>query len=70
MIRVGERSGELSDQLENAAGFYEEELDYSVDKMTAVVRTHHDRSSSAWWWDSWPWPWSVAMYGIYNQVDF
>ena len=35
MIRVGERSGELSDQLENAAGFYEEELDYAVDKLTA-----------------------------------
>ena len=35
MIRVGERSGELSEQLDNAAGFYEEELDYAVDKLTA-----------------------------------
>lgn len=34
MVRVGERTGELSDQLENAAGFYEEELNYSVDKLT------------------------------------
>jgi len=35
MIRVGERTGELSTQLNNAAGFYEEELDYAVDKLTA-----------------------------------
>ena len=35
MVRVGERTGELSDQLENAAGFYEEELGYAVDKLTA-----------------------------------
>jgi type IV pilus assembly protein PilC len=35
MVRVGERTGELSDQLENAAGFYEEELTYAVDKLTS-----------------------------------
>ena len=35
MVRVGERTGELSDQLDNAAGFYEEELDYAVEKLTA-----------------------------------
>ncbi len=35
MVRVGERTGELSDQLNNAAGFYEEELGYAVDKLTA-----------------------------------
>ena len=34
MIRVGERTGELSDQLANVAGFFEEELDYAVDKLT------------------------------------
>lgn len=36
MVRVGERTGDLSDQLNNSAGFYEEELDYAVDKMTAL----------------------------------
>ncbi|MFA9564739.1 MAG: type II secretion system F family protein [Acidimicrobiales bacterium] len=35
MIRVGERTGGLSDQLDNAAGFYQEELEYAVDKLTA-----------------------------------
>lgn len=35
MVRVGERTGELSDQLNNAATFYEEELSYAVDKLTA-----------------------------------
>ena len=34
MIRVGERTGELADQLDNCATFYEEELDYAVDKLT------------------------------------
>jgi len=33
-VRVGERTGELSDQLRNVAGFYEEELEYAVDKLT------------------------------------
>ncbi len=69
MIRVGERSGELSKQLDNAAGFYEEELEYAIDKMTAwfepltvifigvVVGFVAVAMMS-------------AMYGIYNQVDF
>jgi len=35
MVRVGERTGELSTQLNNAAGFYEEELNYAIDKLTA-----------------------------------
>lgn len=68
MVRVGERTGELSDQLENAAGFYEEELTYAVDKMTAwfeplmmlfigaVVGFVALAMVS-------------AMYGIYGQVD-
>lgn len=68
MIRVGERSGELSDQLENAAGFYEEELDYAVDKLTAwfepliiifigVVVGFVALAMVS------------AMYGLYNQVE-
>lgn len=68
MVRVGERTGELSDQLNNAAGFYEEELGYAVDKLTAwfepimmlfigaVVGFVALAMVS-------------AMYGIYNQVD-
>ncbi|MEZ5321700.1 MAG: type II secretion system F family protein [Microthrixaceae bacterium] len=34
MMRVGERTGELSDQLGSIAGFFEEELDYAVEKLT------------------------------------
>lgn len=68
MIRVGERSGELSEQLENAASFYEEELDYAVDKMTAVfeplmivfIGCVVGFVALAM---------VSAMYGIYNQVD-
>ena len=68
MVRVGERTGELSEQLNNAAGFYEEELEYSVEKLTAwfepammvfiglVVGFVALAMVS-------------AMYGIYNQVD-
>jgi type IV pilus assembly protein PilC len=68
MVRVGERTGELSDQLSNAAGFYEEELEYSVDKLTAwfepamilfiglVVGFVALAMVS-------------AMYGIYNQAE-
>jgi len=36
MVRVGERTGELSQQLNNSATFYEEELDYAVEKMTGL----------------------------------
>jgi type IV pilus assembly protein PilC len=68
MVRVGERTGELSTQLENAAGFYEEELSYAVDKMTAwfepltiifigVVVGFVALAMVS------------AMYGIYNQVE-
>jgi type IV pilus assembly protein PilC len=68
MVRVGERTGELSNQLENAAGFYEEELTYAVDKLTAwfepitiifigVVVGFVALAMVS------------AMYGIYNQVD-
>ena len=34
MVRVGERTGELADQLQNAASFYEDEVSYSVEKLT------------------------------------
>jgi type IV pilus assembly protein PilC len=34
MVRVGERTGEMSEQLDNVAGFYESELDHAVDKLT------------------------------------
>jgi len=69
MVRVGERTGELSDQLNNAATFYEEELTYAVDKLTAyfepmmilfigVVVGFVALAMVS------------AMYGIYNQVQF
>jgi type IV pilus assembly protein PilC len=68
MVRVGERTGELSDQLDNAASFYEEELTYAVEKLTAwfeplmmvfigVVVGFVALAMVS------------AMYGIYNQVD-
>ena len=68
MVRVGERAGELSGQLNNAAGFYEEELTYAVDKLTAwfeplmmlfigVVVGFVALAMVS------------AMYGIYGQVD-
>lgn len=68
MVRVGERTGEMADQLQNVAGFYEEELDYAVDKLTqwfeplviviigAVVGFVALAMVS-------------AMYGIYGQVQ-
>src|SRR5690606_40490314 len=68
MVRVGERTGELSTQLSNSASFYEEELDYAVEKMTGlfepitilfiglVVGFVAVAMVS-------------AMYGLYNQVD-
>ena len=68
MVRVGERTGELSDQLANSAIFYEEELDYAVEKMTSwfepltilfiglVVGFVAVAMVS-------------AMYGLYNQVE-
>lgn len=68
MVRVGERTGELSDQLNNAATFYEEELGYAVDKLTAwfepimmlFIGTVVGFVALAM---------VSAMYGIYGQVD-
>jgi len=34
MVRVGERTGDLTEQLDNVATFFESELDYAVEKMT------------------------------------
>ena len=68
MVRVGERSGELSDQLNNAASFYEDELSYAVDKLTAsfepimmlVIGGVVGFVALAM---------VSAMYGIYGQVE-
>lgn len=68
MVRVGERTGELADQLDNAAGFYEEELGYAVDKLTAwfepmmilVIGVVVGFVALAM---------VSAMYGVYNQVE-
>lgn len=68
MMRVGERTGELADQLDNVATFYEDELDYAVDKLTewfeplvilfiGVVVGFVALAMVS------------AMYGIYGQVD-
>jgi len=68
MIRVGERTGELSDQLNNVASFFEEELDYAVDKLTQwfepliilIIGVVVGFVALAM---------VSAMYGIYGQVD-
>lgn len=68
MIRVGERTGDLTDQLDNVASFFESELDYAVEKMTTwfepmvilfigVVVGFVALAMVS------------AMYGIFNQVD-
>lgn len=68
MVRVGERTGELADQLENAASFYEDEVSYSVDKLTqwfepmilifiGVIVGFVALAMVS------------AMYGLYNQVQ-
>ena len=36
MIKVGEDTGTLDDQLETAAGFYGKEVEYKLDKLTAL----------------------------------
>jgi type IV pilus assembly protein PilC len=36
MIRVGEETGSLDDQLEVTADYYEIELDYKIKKLTAL----------------------------------
>jgi type IV pilus assembly protein PilC len=68
MVRVGERTGALTEQLDNVAAFFESELDDAVEKMTqwfepmvilfigGVVGFVALAMVS-------------AMYGIYNQVD-
>lgn len=68
MVRVGERTGELSEQLEGAATFFQDELDYSVDKLTqwfepaVIVFIGVVVGFVALAMVS-------AMYGIYNQVQ-
>lgn len=68
MIRVGERTGDLTEQLDNVASFFEDELDYAVEKMTqyfepviilfiGVVVGFVALAMVS------------AMYGIFNQVD-
>jgi type IV pilus assembly protein PilC len=37
MIRVGENTGTLDNQLEVAAAFYERELDYKIQKLTTLI---------------------------------
>lgn len=68
MLRVGEETGSLDDQLETTAEYYEVELDYKINKLTALFE---------------PFVIVVmglvvgfvavalisAMYGIFNQVD-
>ena len=43
MVRVGERTGALSEQLDGAASFFKDELDYSVDKLTQWFEPVDDR---------------------------
>jgi type IV pilus assembly protein PilC len=37
MIMVGEESGELEEMLVNVAKFYDQEVDRSVEKLTAII---------------------------------
>ena len=37
MLRVGEDTGSLDDQLETIASFYEKELDYKVKQITTLM---------------------------------
>jgi type IV pilus assembly protein PilC len=37
MIMVGEESGELEEMLVNVANFYDEEVDRTVEKLTAII---------------------------------
>lgn len=68
MVRVGERTGALSEQLDGAASFFKDELDYSVDKLTqwfepaVIVFIGLVVGFVALAMVS-------AMYGIYNQVE-
>lgn len=68
MVRVGERSGELTEQLDNVAGFFEDELGYAVEKLTQwfepivilIIGVVVGFVALAM---------VSAMYGIYNQID-
>ena len=68
MMRVGEETGTLDDQLEARAGYYETELQYKLKKLTTlfeplsviVVGVFVGFVAIAL---------VSAMYGIYNQVD-
>lgn len=68
MIKVGEQTGELAAQLQNVAGFFNDELDYAVDKMTEwfepimiiVIGVVVGFVALAM---------VSAMYGIYGQVE-
>ncbi|RIK02584.1 MAG: type II secretion system F family protein, partial [Acidobacteria bacterium] len=68
MIRVGEETGTLDEQLMNAAVFLEDELSYSLEKLTAwfepltIVFIGIMVGFVALALVS-------AMYGIYNQVE-
>jgi len=37
MIEVGEESGTLDDMLEKVAEFYEDEINFIIDQMTALI---------------------------------
>jgi type IV pilus assembly protein PilC len=37
MIMVGEESGELEEMLVNVANFYDDEVDRSVERLTAII---------------------------------
>ena len=63
MIRVGEETGTLDEQLDNAAEYYDRELDYKLKPLHQPVRAGgdhlHGRRSSA----SSPSPWSRRCTG-------
>lgn len=69
MIRVGERTGDLTEQLDNVATFFESELDYAVERLTqwfepmVILFIGFVVGFVALAMVS-------AMYGIYNQVKF
>ena len=68
MMRVGEETGTLDDQLENVASYYENELQYKLKKLTTLfeplsvilVGVFVGFVAVAL---------VSAMYGIFNQVD-
>ena len=67
MIRVGEDTGTLDEQLETAAELLRQEVEYKLERLTALfepLSSSSSASSSA----SSPSRSCPAMYGIYNQV--